>query len=643
MNKSIISFLFLAGVSTANAAVQILSMTPSPASPQPIGTPITWTVTATDSGPGPLTFQFNVARGGGPFVMVRDFNVGTLSSSTWTSQPFVWNATDIEGTRQIQVVAKDFSTNESTSMTALFQVTPLVTGSDPVVVATANPIVAFFSAPPCPSGSFMRVVFHPQGSSVGNKTNWADCHAPATMTFEIAGMYPSTTYVMYSQTATGTQVVTGPSKKFTTGALPNLGFPAFTVNVPPGPGTDTADGTILHGFTVLGSGVALDIATDLVGNVNWYYSANDPTHSALLTRPLKGGHFLTVQSGMAWNPLTQELQFLREIDLAGNVVRETNIGIVQHQLFALGATDAQACNAVTTPTVGSACLGGFHHDAIRLPNGFTAVLADIEKIFPIGTQNDTSGLPVDIIGDIIIVLDSNWQVVWWTDTFQQLDINRAAVLGETCANGQGGCPPLFLVGKGTTTVAHDWLHGNSLYYWPKNGAIVYSTRHQDWVIKFDYNNGLGTGQVLWRLGLDGDFAFPSQDPYPWFSHQHDVGFENNGAGVLTLFDNGNTRVSPPPVGLGSGNSRGMALIVDETTMQVTAVLSADLGVYALALGSAQLLSNGNYFYQPGIPNSYCIEILPTSGTLTGTQVLNLQSATSYRSFQVPDLYTPPIT
>ena len=78
-----------------------------------------------------------------------------------------------------------------------------------------------------------------------------------------------------------------------------------------------------------------------------------------------------------------------------------------------------------------------------LPGPFTAVLADIEKIFPAGTQGDTSGHPVDIVGDMIIVLDSNWQAVWYFDSFQhdagcpqsgprQLDINRAAVLGETC-------------------------------------------------------------------------------------------------------------------------------------------------------------------------------------------------------------------
>ena len=52
-------------------------------------------------------------------------------------------------------------------------------------------------------------------------------------------------------------------------------------------------------------------------------------------------------------------------------------------------------------------------------------------------------------------------------------------------------------------------------------------------------------------------------------------------------------------GTGSGDSRGMALSFSESTMQVTPVLSTDLGYYSTAMGSAQLLSDGNYFFLPG--------------------------------------------
>src|SRR5689334_8540682 len=174
-----------------HATVQIVSVTPSVRPPQPLGTSVTWTVTATDSNPNPLTFQFNVGAPGAPVSLVKDFNVGTFSAGTWTSQPFVWMPTGIEGVYKIQVVIKDFKSGESATFTGNFQVNPLVTGTTPVVAPTANPLVALFSAPSCPTGSSMRVHFQKVGSTAATTTNWVNCHPPATMTFEVAGMRPS--------------------------------------------------------------------------------------------------------------------------------------------------------------------------------------------------------------------------------------------------------------------------------------------------------------------------------------------------------------------------------------------------------------------------------------------------------------------
>jgi hypothetical protein len=150
------------------------------------------------------------------------------------------------------------------------------------------------------------------------------------------------------------------------------------------------------------------VATDLSGNIIWYYYP--PSSNDLLTRPLPTG-ILTIERGPAWNPDAQEAQLLRQIDWAGNIVKETNIGVIQQQLLALGATNAQPCNLISRPApVSAGCLDDFDHDLIQtLPSGYSAVIADIEKIYPPGTQCDTSGLLADIIGNMIIVLDSNWQ------------------------------------------------------------------------------------------------------------------------------------------------------------------------------------------------------------------------------------------
>jgi hypothetical protein len=286
---------------------------------------------------------------------------------------------------------------------------------------------------------------------------------------------------------------------------------------------------------------------------------------------------------------------------------------------------------------------------------------------------------------MIVVLDRNWNAVWYWDAFDpagggngypQLPVSRPAVLNEQCTASYPACLYLLLLGPGVAPHARDWLHSNSLYYWPHDGApapstapgdIVWSSRHQDWVTKIDYQDGAGTGNILWRMGPSGDFYFVNtyNDPWPWFSHQHEAGIENGGTGVFDVMDNGNTRVSPPTgpgsstggvPGLGancvsSGDcaTRGMALTIDETNMQVEPVMSVNLGVFSDAMGSAQLLADGNYFFLAATvangdsQNSYAIQIQPTPGTDSGPQVMNITGPSAYRAWQMPDLYRPPTT
>jgi len=693
MNKTL-SFSVALGLTVlcapAFATVAGVTLKPSHASPEPIGKTIVFTATATDTSAGPVAFQFNVTPPGGSLLMIKDFNLGTLSAGTWTAPSFTWVPVGIEGTYQIQVVAKDFVSGKSASKTINYVLNAVVTGSTPVVEKTSNPLVALFSAPSCVSGSLMRVAYQEQsGKTPTAVTNWVGCHPPASVTFEVAGMYASTAYTMYSQTKTGTKTTNGPSLNFTTGALPKtITFPTFT-GAPFG--TDTTYPMVLHNFiTFVGAGsqtVYPDVATDLNGNIIWYYDAKDSTKSDVLTRPLVGGGTLTLQDDVAWAGTVTQEQFLRQIDLAGNTVRETNMGAIQQELIALGSVDGGPCSAIASPApVGAGCIGAFHHDAIQtLPNGYMAALVDIEKIFPAGTQGDTSGLPVDIIGDMIIVFNSNWQAVWYWDVFDpngggqgypQLPVTRTAPLGETCGVSSAGCPPMFLLGTDIAPLAHDWLHANSLYYWPTPqdgttaGDIVWSSRHQDLITKIDYKDGTGTGNIVWTMGPPDDGLLPTgsftftntyNDPWPWFSHQHDVGMENAGAGPMTLFDNGDTRVADAPLGLGANcgphdcDSRGMALTVDETHMTVTPVVSYDLGGYSTAMGSAQLLSTGNYFFEnPIVVNllkggtfGYSMEISgtgpPAPQVGPADVLMDLGGPQHYRGFQMQSLYNPPTT
>jgi arylsulfate sulfotransferase len=261
-----------------------------------------------------------------------------------------------------------------------------------------------------------------------------------------------------------------------------------------------------------------------------------------------------------------------------------------------------------------------------LPNGNIMVLAATERLL-----TDVQGPgEVDVIGDMILVLNRNLRVVWAWDSFDHLDVTRKAILDEKCVPGGGGCPIFRLAGT-----ANDWLHGNSLSIAP-DGNILYSARHQDWLIKIHYADRAGSGGVMWRLGKDGDFRIVSSDPNPWFSHQHDAAFEQDGLRTrMMVFDNGDTRQFEDP----SSHSRGQVLNIDENTLTATLAFNVDLGGYSLALGSAQKLDDGNYFFNSGwTPNGYS-HALEFDSNENPVSLYDIETQ-QYRSFRMRDFYTP---
>ena len=127
-------------------------------------------------------------------------------------------------------------------------------------------------------------------------------------------------------------------------------------------------------------------------------------------------------------------------------VQETNVARINEQLKALGRP----------------AISGFHHEARYLPGGKTLLLADVEQIL-INLQGSGA---VDVIGDAILVLDADLQVVWTWNAFDHLDISRAAVGGETCLV-YPGCATHYLAAD-----ANDWTHGNAVVETP-DGALLY--------------------------------------------------------------------------------------------------------------------------------------------------------------------------
>jgi arylsulfate sulfotransferase len=600
--------LGVAGATTKAPSVTI-TLSPSLQSPQMLGTSILWTATVSGGPPGDTyDYQFGAAPQGQSQI-VRDFD---------TPNTFTWVPYAVEGNYTVTVVVRDTTQHTIFAPVSVpYVLTPWVTsGGGSAVNPTRHPLVALFSAGPCTAGHSIRVRFHQNGSQASSTSNAVACSSKSA-NFLVAGMLPSTQYLMHWEEFASGFLASGPDQSFTTGQLP-VGFPVLhmSVNVPP-TGHDAAFPVVLfHFLPAFGSAFRFwPTATDLAGNVIWYYPAQ-----LIMTRMEPGGNFFSITNNN-----------LDEYDLAGNRTLDTNVRIINEQLTARGYPVLDSFNT---------------HETRRLPNGNILLLGS-RDVISTTEQGGTQDNPVDIIGDMILVLDHNMQLTWAWDSFAHQDLSRMATMGDLCFHLAGGCPnfnPSF-------TQANDWLHSNSAQL-TMDGNILVSERSQDWVIKVNYNNGQGDGRVLWRMGPFGDFTIsnplsnPCGDPavYSWFTHQHDAAFalETGFQKVFTIFDDGNLRHRQ----CGEGNSRGMVLLVQEPARTVTIQTAADLGQYSLAVGSAQLLISAPNNMYASFGNG--LIFLPTSNAsqstevdLTGHIVYQLQAnAWSYRTYRQRDLYTP---
>jgi arylsulfate sulfotransferase len=578
-------------------------------SPQPVGTPIGLTALPSTVGPAArdtFVFQYSVSVNGGPFRIVHDYS--QQFAFAWTPELFEQKAT-------IRVKIRDDDAKTTAQAEIPFQFVSRIKGNAPVITPTAHPLVALFSARGCPQGSQFRVAFHADGEEAISRTPAQPCQGSISSNAYVAGMRADTEYKVRSEVISGGKVTPSDYLSFHTGMLDG-DFPPVEISVP-ATAKDDSEPVIIYSAASLGSG-ARPFATDLQGRVIWYLRSND-----FLTRVLPGGRFLVLGDGANSVNHTRDTQLLKEIDIAGNVIRETNIGVVAEQLKSRGIQSDCQKN-------GRECISGFHHEAIRLPNGHTLAVAGIERMMPTGTQG--SKMPVDVLGDVIIDLDEDFQVAGVWNGFDHQDLNRKSLYDAKCHTGEGGCPAVLLADE-----ANGWTHTNSIAYIPSTGDLIISQPEQNWVLKIDWKNGKGSGKVLWRLGKDGDFKADSKDPNPWFAYQHDAGFEPVGSDLLTLVDDGDTTGRDAKAVV-----RAQVWKLDEEKHVATLVYNAPLGIHTFCCGSIQTLKHGGYSSVAGAS-------LPLHGRTAETDkdgkvvlAMDILGNIDYRSFRVDDMYSAPI-
>jgi arylsulfate sulfotransferase len=506
-------------------------------------------------------------------------------------------------------------------VTSILTACGVVSGAPPLEVSVAktqNPLVAQFTTYSGCSGQVM--VQFGLDTTYGRSTSWNPVNGRQTVSIQVAGMRASTMYHMRAERKCSGVDDTSGDVTFTTGALPSsLPVPALQVSRPDPPQSE-AENSGIEMLTLIGLGGNLmpmqALFTDRDGFPIWYYDL-PPTYFPFTIKQLDNGHMLISMTSSSQSPGSM----IREVDLAGNTIRELSINDLQTKAAAAGYDFSPA---------------GYHHDVLPVPNGHILVLVNCYK--------DVTDLPgatgtTTVEGDAIIDLDQNWNPVWAWNSFDHLDVTRhlAAIVDGTL----------------------DWTHANALVYSANDGNILLSMRHQSWILKIDYDNGSGTGNILWRLGYEGDFQLTqagaaTDDPSLWFSFQHfpSLILQNGPQMSLAVWDNGDYRVldssgaecvvpGPPDC-----YSRAIVLHVDESAKTANLDWEYAPGLFSNWGGSVNQLTNGNIEFDVNDPLSLAganiaSEVQEVTQTSTPQLVWKMDVPTptyAYRAYRVPSLY-----
>ncbi len=432
----------------------------------------------------------------------------------------------------------------------------------------------------------------------------------------VAGMMAKTVYHMRARVVLNNGAThTDADHTCTTGAAgPTTAVKATTANgATPQPGIEMWN-------TAIPSNVLQAFATDLDGNVIWTYQYQGSVADLIQgIQQLPNGDMLMLISYLSSITVTNTVGLvneIREIDLAGNTVRSLTMDQLNQKLAGSNLRDGDG-NVYN--------FRGFHHSVVALPNGHWVMLTDYRKSY-----TDLPGYPgvTPVLGDAIVDVDESGNPDWVWNTFDHLDIHRH--------------PMNF----------PDWTHSNGLLYSSDDHNLLLSIRHQNWVIKINFQDGQGSGAVMWRLGEGGDFKLlGGADPTDWFYAQHGLSFfspHTTGVYRLGMMDNGNDRMFPgrqvscKPLAPTSADCYSTVPVLELNEGNMTATLAKHYtpppSFFTFFGGNAELLANGDIHTNFGstVNGGFAQELNPDA-----TQVV-WQGATpsgdQFHTYRWPSLY-----
>jgi arylsulfate sulfotransferase len=528
---------------------------------------------------------------------------GSASTGTITADG-VYTAPNTATTQPIQVSIRG---QRSAATISIFDLNHPIQGT---VAPTQNPLVAAYTIP-IPLGASVQVQFGTDDTYGLSTSSVSAPPAGGAVTVLVAGMLASTKYHMQAvvSMADGSKYTDG-DHTFLAGAIPADRLPNISTQLSgvgtPSPGIELLS---LQPFNPKGGGnPLLAVATDMAGNVIWYYDL--PANTAPFPiKPLPNGHMLVLTA--PFEGQVGGVNDIREIDLAGNIIHQVLLTDIDNSLA----------------KVASFQLGQLSHDVVALPNGHLILLADYTK-----TIDNVSGMTAGtaVLGDALIDWDLEKGVAVWTwSSFDHLDLAHA---------------PYGI---------SDWTHANAVIYSPDDGNLILSMRNQNWIVKINYRDGAGDGSILWRLGPGGDFTLPILEaPIEWNYGQHYPTIQSaNSSGIFSLmfFNNGNNRwVDSNNDVCGTSGVVGCYSSVpifqlNEYTKTASILWEYNLSpAYSVCCGDALILPGGNVefdvAYDVTNPNVSSIEEVTQTQSPELIWRMNIQGLLAYRGFRIPSLY-----
>jgi arylsulfate sulfotransferase len=498
-----------------------------------------------------------------------------------------------------------------------------------VISPTSNPLVALYTMT-LPFPGQMRVEFG-STAAYGRDTWWQstdqnnvpNCNS-GQICILVAGMVERSLYHMAAEVQFDSGLTTlDQDHTFTTGSALDLRVTATTEpGKSPQPGIE-----MLNALSGLG-------AANLNGQIIWSYVPPDQDLGDSIdgVKLLPDGDMLVVLGLISSAPLSpplppEALNEIREINLAGDTIKEISVEDLNAELST--ATCAECQDGPDEPLI----LQTFHHDVTPLPNGHWLILANELRTLSTTSKPPLTNAPSEaVLGDVIVDVDENLQPDWVWNEFNHLDPDRH--------------PFNF----------PDWTHTNAILYSPDDHNILVSIRHQNWVLKVDFQDGTGNGDIIWKLGEGGTFKLiGGSDPVDWQYAQHDPGFfspNTTGTFDLGVMDNGDDRLYPtgssctPQANLPNSCRYSTIPIfqIDETAKTATLIYHDVLPAawYNDFGGNIEQLENGDIEYdlcglQTPKPHSLVREVQQDADS-TPVWSLSLTNGNFYRAFRVPSLY-----